>query len=263
MSFAATLWAWQQADVSATQKLVLLDLCDRANAANQCWPKQLTIARRVRLTERAVCTALAALQQKNLIRRLPRIKFGRRTSDLITILVVLDKPEAAPVACNAQPKPPQPSDAITSLPTENGSGDHQNDVQSDNRTTFSVISHTEPLRSNLTSVSSLLELMPQSGRPDIDAHNAAVWFLERLRPQIAADIDWSSSGIDNGTLLIDWLSRYGAGAVAATITATVARRRQTRPGDQIESWSYFESEIAKLETEDASSSGSGLISDIA
>jgi hypothetical protein len=79
MSFAATLWAWKQEDISSTQKLVLLDLCDRANAAGQCWPKQKTIAGRVRLTERAVCTALAALQQKNLIRRLPRIKFGKRT----------------------------------------------------------------------------------------------------------------------------------------------------------------------------------------
>jgi hypothetical protein len=75
--------------------------------------------------------------------------------------------------------------------------------------------------------------MPESGRPDIDAHNATVWFLDKLRPQIAADVDWSSNGIDNGTLVIDWLSRYGAGAVAATITATVARRRQTRPDDKI------------------------------
>jgi hypothetical protein len=263
MSFAATLWAWQQADISSTQKLVLLDLCDRANAANQCWPKQKTIAARVRLTERAVCTALAALQQKGLIRRLPRIKFGRRTSDLITVLVAHDKPEASPVACNTQPKPPQPPDASTGLPAENSSGDHQNDVQSDNRTTFSVISHTEPLRSNLTSVSSLLELMPQSGRPDIDAHNTAVWFLADLRSKIESDVDWSSGGIDNCRLLIDWLSRHGDGAVAATITATVTRRRQTRPGDRIRSWSYFESEIAKLETEDASSSGSGLMADIA
>src|SRR5664280_2782114 len=141
MSFAATLWAWKQEDLSSTQKLVLLDICDRANAANQCWPKQLTIARRVRLTERAVCTALAALQQKGLIRRLPRIKFGRRTSDLITVLVANDKPEATPVACNTQPKPPSAAAANTSLPAENGSGSHQNDVQSDNRTTFSVISH--------------------------------------------------------------------------------------------------------------------------
>jgi hypothetical protein len=88
--------------------------------------------------------------------------------------------------------------------------------------------------------------MPESGRPDIDAHNAVVWFLEGLRPQIGADVDWSASGIDNCTLLVDWLFRYDADAVAATITATVARRRQSRPGDQIGSWSYFESEIAKL-----------------
>jgi hypothetical protein len=198
-----------------------------------------------------------------LIRRLPRIKFGRRTSDLITILVVLDKPEAAPVACDAQPKPPQPSDASISLPTENGSDDRQNDVPSDTRTTFSVISNTEPPRLDLARYPILLELMPQSGRPDIDEHNAAVWFVERLRPQIAADVDWSASGIGNGTLVIDWLSRYGAGAVAATITATVARRRQIRPDDKIQSWSYFESEFAKLETRDSRVSGSGLVADTA
>lgn len=84
---------------------MLLDLCDRANAAGQCWPKQKTIAGRVRLTERAVCTALAALQQKNLIRRLPRIKFGKRTSDLITILVAHDKPEAAARSLNRRSRP--------------------------------------------------------------------------------------------------------------------------------------------------------------
>lgn len=105
--------------------------------------------------------------------------------------------------------------------------------------------------------------MPECGRPDIDAHNSAVWFLADLRSKIESDVDWSSGGIDNCRLLIDWLARHGAGAVAATITATVARRRQTRPGDKIRSWSYFESEIAKLETEDASSSGSGLMADIA
>ena len=78
MSFAATLWAWKQQDISATQKLVLLDICDRANAANQCWPRQTTIASRVRFTPRAVCTALEALEQKKLIHRLTRIKSGKR-----------------------------------------------------------------------------------------------------------------------------------------------------------------------------------------
>jgi DNA-binding MarR family transcriptional regulator len=262
MSFAATLWAWKQEDISSTQKLVLLDVCDRANAADQCWP-QKTIAGRVRLTERAVCTALAALQQKGLIRRLPRIKFGKRTSDLITVLVASDKPEAKVIERKPPHKPPSAAAATIGPATEAASGDRRNFVQPNTGTSFSVISHTELPRSNLTSVSSLLELMPQSGRPDIDAHNSAVWFLADLRSKIESDVDWSSGGIDNCTLLVDWLFRYGAGAVAATITATAARRRQTRPGDPIRSWSYFESEIAKLETEDAPSSGSGLISDIA
>jgi hypothetical protein len=246
MSFAATLWAWEQQEISSTQKLVLLDLCDRANAGNQCWPKQLTIARRVRLTERAVCTALAALQQKSLIRRLPRIKFGKRTSDLITVLVAHDKPEAKPIESKTPPKPPSSAAASIGPATEAASGDRWNVVQPDTGTTFSVISNTETPRSTLARVSSALELMPECGRPDIDAHNAVVWFLEGLRPQIGADVDWSSGGIDNCTLLVDWLFRYDADAVAATITATVARRRQSRPGDQIGSWSYFESEIAKL-----------------
>jgi DNA-binding MarR family transcriptional regulator len=194
MSFAATLCAWKREDISATQKLVLLDLCDRANAANQCWPKQRTIASRVRLTERAVCTALAALQQKGLIRRLPRIKFGKRTSDLITVLVASDKPEAKAIESKTPPKPLSSAAASKSPATEAASGDRRNVVQPDTGTTFSVISHTEPLRSNLTSVSSLLELMPQSGRPDIDEHNAAVWFLEGLRSKIKGDIDWSDLG---------------------------------------------------------------------
>lgn len=263
MSFPATLWAWRQEDISSTQKIVLLDLCDRANTAGQCWPKQKTIAGRVRLTERAVCTALAALQQKNLIRRLPRIRFGKRTSDLITVLVANDKPEAKVIESKTQPKPPSAAAASTGLPTEVGSGDRQNIVQSDTRTTFGVISNTELVRSNLARVSSLLELMPESGRPDIDEHNSAVWFLEKLRAQIAADIDWSSGGIDNGTLVIDWLSRYGAGAVAATISAAVARRRQTRPDDKIQSWSYFESEIEKLGTGGAGADDSGRLANIA
>jgi hypothetical protein len=189
MSFQATLWAWSQSDISSTQKLVLLEICDRANATNQCWPKQKTIAQRVRLTERAVCSALAALQQKGLIRRQPRIKFGKRTSDLITILVGPGKPEAKPVASTTQPKPSKPSDAGTGLPPENNSGDRQNVIQSDTGTSFSVISKAEPHRLNSARVSLLLELMPEPGRPDIDAHNAAVRFLERLRPRIEADID--------------------------------------------------------------------------
>ena len=99
--------------------------------------------------------------------------------------------------------------------------------------------------------------MPESGRPEIDAHNAAVWFLEDLRSKIESDVDWSSGGIDNCRRLIEWLARHGADAVTAVIAATVARRRQTRPGDQIRSWSYFELEIAKLPAAGAGAAGGG------
>lgn len=263
MSFQSTLWAWKQEDISSTQKLVLLDICDRANADKQCWPKQKTIADRVCLTERAVCSALAALQRKNLIRRTPRIKFGKRTSDVITILIADAEPEAAPIARNAAPKPPRPSDASAIPPNENGSGDRQKHVQSGTGTTFSVISNTETPRLDLARVSSSVELMPQPGRPDIDGHNAAVWFLAQLRQQIAADIDWSSGGIDDCRLLIEWLRRHGDDAVAATITATVVRRRQIQPHDKIQSWSYFESEIAKLGTGGGNANSSGGFAKIA
>jgi hypothetical protein len=58
MSLPATRWGWKQSEITSTQKLVLLELCDRANHKNVCWPKQKTIARRTRYTERAVNTAL-------------------------------------------------------------------------------------------------------------------------------------------------------------------------------------------------------------
>jgi hypothetical protein len=105
--------------------------------------------------------------------------------------------------------------------------------------------------------------MPEPGRPDIDAHNAAVRFLDRLRPQIEADIDWSASGIDNCRLLTDWLLRHDARAIEAAIVATVARRRQIRPDGKIQSWIYFESEIAELDAGDSRVGGSGLLADIA
>ena len=79
----------------------------------------------------------------------------------------------------------------------------------------------------------------------------------RLRSKFESDVDWSSGGIDNCRRLIDWLARHGADAVAAAITATVARRRQTRPGDKIRSWSYFAPEIARLAAAGAGAADGG------
>ncbi|MGY4349104.1 DNA-binding transcriptional MocR family regulator [Bradyrhizobium sp. GM7.3] len=87
MSLQATIWGWEQRNISSTEKIVLLDLCDRANVNNVCWPKQKTIAARTRLTERTVCSALAKLESLKLIHRRPRVVNRTRTSDWITLLI--------------------------------------------------------------------------------------------------------------------------------------------------------------------------------
>lgn len=255
MSFRATLWAWKMTGISSTQKLVLLDLCDRANAENQCWPRQKTIAQRVCLTERAICTALAAIEQEGLIHRLPRFKAAKRTSDLITVLVATDTSDAKNTSV-LPPKSPQ-SNAAKRPPTENGSGDRMNVVQADTRRTFSEISNVELPRLNIVRASELFELMPQPDRPDIDGHNATVALVEQLKAQFQTDFDWAAPGIDNCRLPAEWLCRHGAAAVGTIIVSTVTRRRQTRPADMIVSWAFFASEIARLETEGSPADDNG------
>ncbi len=274
MSFELTLWAWEQCDLSSTQKLVLLDLCDRANAKSRTWPMQKTIAARVCLTPRAVCTALAALEGRGLIRRQTRFgSSGKRTSDMITV-IGRGEPKTESGAGNSSPKSSQlPSGAgtnrssesnsvdqlkahrpanqkapgeTTQAPTETPSGDRRNVVPSDTRNRFNVISKDETHRLKRKRTPWLLERFPEPSRPDIDAYNEAVCFLEFLRTLIEEDIDWSSPGVQNIRLPRDWLSRFAAAAVEAAIMTAVIRRRGTRVDAKILSWKYFDKEISQL-----------------
>ncbi|MBN9603032.1 MAG: helix-turn-helix domain-containing protein [Afipia felis] len=87
MSFLAVRWALDCPNLSATQKLVLIAVCDRANKDGKCWPSQRNTAARCSLTERTVNSALGSLEKNGLIRRKRRTKTdGRRTSDVITVL---------------------------------------------------------------------------------------------------------------------------------------------------------------------------------
>jgi DNA-binding MarR family transcriptional regulator len=83
MTLGAPIWGWEQNSISSPQKLVLLDLCDRANKNDVCWPKQTTIAARTGLTERSVNSALKALETLQLIKHQPRMIANKRTSDWI------------------------------------------------------------------------------------------------------------------------------------------------------------------------------------
>lgn len=244
MSLRATIWGWKQNQISSTQKIVLLDLCDRAGPTNTCWPRQKTIAGRVRLTERSVQSALAALAQEKLIKRTPRSKNGRRTSDMITVLIG-DPP--ASVALGASPTPLPVGGPNIEQPPERGSAGHQNDVHITTGTTFSVIYKEEPSRLNRVSPR-FLEMMPEPHRPDIDRRIYASHLLNQLfSRELGASIDWSSPAIDNLDRIVQWLQTFAEEQVVSCLVK-VAERNLKAKAEPIGSWCYFESEILSIGT---------------
>ena len=241
MSLRATDWGWKQDSISSTQKLVLLDLCDRANKDHVCWPKQATIAGRTRLTERAVNTALKVLVELGLINRRPRMIGKKRTSDWITLLV--SGPGTSPMGTASPPDPtPIGGDSTIVPPSETGSGDHQNDVPKPTGTSFSVINNDEPPRQKQTNPI-FLEPFPEPHRPDQDALTYAARVICSLSADLGTAIDWSAAGIEDLRLVVEWLDRYEEKAVTSCLIE-VARRNGS--GQPIRSWRYFEAEILKL-----------------
>ncbi|MGY4330805.1 hypothetical protein ACVWWG_005222 [Bradyrhizobium sp. LB7.2] len=237
MTLRATIWGWDQLKVTSTEKIVLLDLCDRANHDNVCWPKQKTIAARTRLTERTVCTALAKLETLKLIHRRPRVINSKRTSDWITLLI--RPPEPPPAA--APPVGPPPADT-PSHPTpknEAVSGDHQNVVQVPTGTSFSVIYEDEAPRQKQTTAH-FLEPFPEPGRPDLEAMTHAARTIEEIAMELGSAIDWSAPGINNLAPVVTWLTQFNEREVQACLIK-VARR--VGDGARIGSWKYFEAEI--------------------
>ena len=69
MSNRATLWAWEVADLSPTQKLVLVKLADNANDDGYCWPSLPYIERHTGLSNSAVRTAIRSLEALGLMAR--------------------------------------------------------------------------------------------------------------------------------------------------------------------------------------------------
>lgn len=64
----------------SSQKAVIISLADQANDEGVCWPSVGTIARRVCLSERAVQTALRALEVRGLVSRRPDSRGNGSTS---------------------------------------------------------------------------------------------------------------------------------------------------------------------------------------
>lgn len=66
MSLRATCWAWT-VQTSSTNKLVLLALADFADEVGHCWPSVARMQEMTCLSERAIRTALAALEAEERI----------------------------------------------------------------------------------------------------------------------------------------------------------------------------------------------------
>jgi Helix-turn-helix domain len=72
MSIAIMTQVWGLADLSSTQKLVLLSLADNANDHGECYPSIANVAARTCLHERTVQTTIRTLAQMGYVRIVPR-----------------------------------------------------------------------------------------------------------------------------------------------------------------------------------------------
>lgn len=87
MSFAAVRFGFSFPDLTASERLTLLILGDRANAKGCCFPGQEYLAERTGLAVRTIREALSGLEAKGAIRRAKRYGSGGRTSDEYCILL--------------------------------------------------------------------------------------------------------------------------------------------------------------------------------
>lgn len=66
MSIKLMTWAWET-EIPATEKMVLLCLCDHANDDGQCWPSMARIARKCSVTDRTVQRAIKNLRELGIL----------------------------------------------------------------------------------------------------------------------------------------------------------------------------------------------------
>lgn len=82
MSHAATAWAWQQQDLPAPTKLVLLALADYTNEHGISYPSTTRLSSQTGLSKRTITRHLQALQEAGMITITPRTRpDGSHTSN--------------------------------------------------------------------------------------------------------------------------------------------------------------------------------------
>jgi len=90
MSNSATKWAWKQ-KLPHLDKMVLLNLSDRANENFECWPSMQTIANDCGICRKSVFNSLVKLEQNNFISIERRITNYGKSSNIYTINIAMQK----------------------------------------------------------------------------------------------------------------------------------------------------------------------------
>lgn len=68
MSLDASQWAWKVQGISATQKLILLSLADRANEQHECWPSMVRLQRDTCISNKqTIRNAIIAMEEMGIL----------------------------------------------------------------------------------------------------------------------------------------------------------------------------------------------------
>lgn len=222
MSYSASRTVWEMTLPDPIEKLVLLSLADRANAAGTCWPGQKTVARDTGLAERTVRSKLRQLEDRGLILRAPRMQGLVRISDLITLRLP-DQSDAAPGAAGLR----------QDVPVGPGSGCRETNQK-------------EPVRLNQNINEPVwFERMPEAGRPELFDYNRAVRLASSVS-RVIESADWAAAGLVSLDRLVSWVGSYEYSRLELTLIATA--RRANRAGSTIKSWKYFSHAVSQLES---------------
>jgi Helix-turn-helix domain len=217
---------------NAGQRLVLLNLADRANKKAECWPSQKRIARDTGLGERTVRGRLAELEALGFIARRHRNRGTGKTSDLI-ILLMNGKPNTQASGTEGPLPAPNAATHRQSMPQASG--------MSGRLINQSLINQTDPNTPKNYAI--WFVLMPVPNRPDIDRYNRAVEFATEVSTSIRA-ADWSNAGFATLELVEGWLEKVDEPLLRQCLIETAALAG--RAGTTIKSWHYFAKAVDKL-----------------
>lgn len=104
MSIAVMNWAWNL-KITATQKIVMVALADRANDDWECWPGQQSLADKCSLSERGVRKVLSEIEAMGYLKIESRHDGKHQKTNLYHLIEHPDQPEPCAACSPDQPEP--------------------------------------------------------------------------------------------------------------------------------------------------------------